>query len=458
MNQNNLSKSQNIPQFNAHGSDDDDDEGFLSRSASYISSVFKSVVNSINPFQREKYWQNPYDLNSVNEPIHYLNYVDNISTNNNSYIGNPNEQNQINPNINLDRNEQVQFGNNNFYEDSNMHSDFFTVEELCKASPRLRDEIYKDINKPDFFPSEEIFQKAKKYVYDNLVKKYKIMKPKVDAKIFGESVILLAIQLTNEHNIEKKYDCLVNNKMEANYRLDINVPEIVQDFYSNKSKILFNEDLGDNSQKISDDVHKELVNKFSNGLICNEMKQKNESDNSINIEEKERRVCRTPRIKRNYLTCLFENKYNYDYLCPNDKVKCQIYLDRIIQKEKEIRNYARVIELTNNMFKFLCNENDRLRDVIKQKDLKIEEYTKEIILKRIKNSEDEKKIINYQEELKNLKKNQQNNLQNFESSNVNSDIINSEIFGKKKLKKTSLFTYQLNKILEEPINSPKKEN
>ena len=424
MNQNNFNMNNNNSQIVSYDYEDyDEDEGFLSRTGTFISSVFKTVVNTINPFKSQKYWQNPYDLNSTNDPIHNLNYIDNINDNN-RYIGNPNNQSQIIPDINLNRNEQINLGNNNF-DDSNQNFDFFTVEELINASPRLKDEIYKDIKKPIYIPNEEIFQKAKKYVYDNLVKKYKIMKPKIEAKIFGESVILLAIQLTNKYNIEKHYDALVNNRRNANYRIEINVPEIIKDYYSNKAKILFNEDLGENSQKISDNVHNELLNKFSQGIVNNESDQKNDNNYSINSERESRIVCRTPKTKRNYLTCLFENKYNYDYLCPNDRVKCQIYKECLIHKEKELQNYARVIEVTNNMFKFLCNENEKLRDIIKQKEEKIEEYTKEIILCRIKDSEYQKKMSNYQEEIENLKNNSQNNLQNLGSNNINSNLINN---------------------------------
>ena len=83
-------------------------------------------------------------------------------------------------------------------------------------------------------------------------------------------------------------------------------------------------------------------------------------------------------------------------------MKCQIYKECLIHKEKELQNYARVIEVTNNMFKFLCNENEKLRDIIKQKEEKIEEYTKEIILCRIKDSEYQKKMSNYQEEIETI--------------------------------------------------------
>ena len=57
----------------------------------------------------------------------------------------------------------------------NDNNNYFSVDELCSISPNLKQEIYKDIKKPSYIPNEELFQKAKLYVYENLVKKYKII-------------------------------------------------------------------------------------------------------------------------------------------------------------------------------------------------------------------------------------------------------------------------------------------
>ncbi len=92
------------------------------------------------------------------------------------------------------------------------------------------------------------------------------MKPKINDKKFGESVLLLTIQLTNKYNIEKHYDYLVNNRKNPEYKLEINTPEIIKNYYTDKAKILFHEDFTENS-KISNNLNKELLNDFSNGLF-----------------------------------------------------------------------------------------------------------------------------------------------------------------------------------------------
>ena len=68
----------------------------------FISSIFKSAINAINPFKSGKNLQNPYDLNMINDPINHLNY------------GYPYKLNQINQGLN--RNEQIHL-RNNLYED-----------------------------------------------------------------------------------------------------------------------------------------------------------------------------------------------------------------------------------------------------------------------------------------------------------------------------------------------------
>jgi hypothetical protein len=241
--------------------------------------------------------------------------VPNRINNNNStiYLGDNNYEdyeNIYNNNINnYDRNEGI----------SQEEDNYFSVEDLCKVSPHLKNEIFKDIQRPSYIPNEQIFQESKKYVYDNLVKKYKILKPKINEKNFGESVILLAIQLVNKYNIDAHYEFLVNQK-KCNYKLIVNVPEIIKKYYTNKAKVLFYKDLNESSESISYDLNKELLNKFSNGLFNNEKNQ-----NEIVDYSSKKFICRTPKTKRNYITSLFECNFNYDYLCPNDKVKCQIY-------------------------------------------------------------------------------------------------------------------------------------
>ena len=420
-----FTKSPNFQEF-----EDDQEEGILSRTGTFISSLFHKVINTINPFKSEQYVQNPYDLNSTNDPINHLNYVDTINNNNNLFISSSFPNSNLNNNNNkqkqsINKNNQIYLGDNNYIEypeleneqDIDINNDFFTVDDLIKASPNLNKEIFKDIKRPNYIPNEELFQKSKKYVYDNLVKKYKIMKPKISNKIFGESILLLAIQLTNKYNIEKHYDSLVNNNRNVVYRLDIDVPVIIKNYYTNKAKTLFYEDLNENSDNIFDKVNKELINKFSNGLIFNE-KDNNNDNNNLAISNEKRFICRTPKTKRNYITSLIENKFNYDYLCPNEKIQCKIYKECLLHKENELRNYARVIEATNNMFKFICQENEKLRETIRQKEEKIEEYTKELILNKIEINEIHQKLNNYEKEV-NINNN--NNI-NFETLQKNNNI------------------------------------
>ena len=403
-----MSKTQFNNSSNIYDYEDDEDEGILSKTGSFVSSLFFKIANTINPFKSQKYVHNPYDINAANDPCNHLNYIDNLnrSQTNPIYFGNNNYEDYSNININNNI-PQNQISNDN-------NDDYLTVQDLCNVSPHLFDEIYKDIKRPPYIPNEEYFQKAKKYVYDNLVKKYKIIKPKFNDKIFGESVILLAVQLTNKYNIEKHYDYLVNNRSKCEYKLNIDVPEIIKNYYSNKAKVLFHEDILENSEKINQDINKELLSKFSYGLF----NEKN-IGNDINSNEK-KIICRTPKTKRNYITFLLENK-DYDSLLPNDRLRCQMYRECLLHRENELRNYARVVEVTNNMFKYICNQNEKLKEVIKEKEQKIEEFSKQIVLSRIKESEKDKQIEDYLKEINDLKNKQKNS---FESLAKNDSIIN----------------------------------
>ena len=102
-------------------------------------------------------------------------------------------QNRINTNhqIHENNNSTVYLGDNYYENYENMYANninnydrngginqeednYFSVEDLCKVSPHLKNEIFKDIQRPSYIPNEQIFQESKKYVYENLVKKYKI--------------------------------------------------------------------------------------------------------------------------------------------------------------------------------------------------------------------------------------------------------------------------------------------
>ena len=399
MSRNTFNKAPNFYEY-----EDDEEEGILSKTGTFMSSLFYKVINTINPFKSKKYVENPYDLNSENDPINHLNYIDKINPNQNYqtnqvYLGNNNyvEYSDINNNTQ----NQFNFENNNEY---------LTVQELCNISPKLKDEIYKDIKRPNYIPNEDLFQKAKKYVYENLIKKYKIIRPKINDKVFGEKVILLAIQLTNKYNIEKHYDYLVNNRANIEYRLNINVPEIIQNYYNNKAKTIYHEDIMDNYDSINNDINKELFNKFSH--IANNSKEDN---NLLSNNSETRLICRTPRTKRNYITFLYENNYNYDSLSQNEKKNFQIYKECLIHRENDLKNYARVVEVTNNIFKYICNENEKLKEVIKQKEKRLEEFTKQMILNKTKEAEKDQMISNLKKEINDLKN---NNIINI-NSNIN---------------------------------------
>ena len=58
------------------------DEGLISKAGNAISSFFSAIKNSINPFKRQTFTQNPYDLNSSNDPFHHLNSIPNSNQNN----------------------------------------------------------------------------------------------------------------------------------------------------------------------------------------------------------------------------------------------------------------------------------------------------------------------------------------------------------------------------------------
>ena len=102
------------------------------------------------------------------------------------------------------------------------------------------------------------------------------MRPKINDKIFGESVIFLAIQLTNKYNI--------------------------QNYYNNKVKVIYHEDIIDNYDNINNDINKQLPNKFSH--IANNSKEDN---NLLSNNSETRLICRRKKTKRN-ITSLFYMK------------------------------------------------------------------------------------------------------------------------------------------------------
>ena len=432
MNQSNIFTNNNYEE-------DTENQGILSKTGNMISSFFVKVKNSINPFRATNYIDNPYDINSLNDPYNNLNYIDSINNGNLPNSNIPPNYNNLEQIIRKNKYSTVYLRDNNFEEilyNNNNHNNYenvnicqednnyLSVEELCNMFPHFKNDIFKDYKRPNYIPNEEIFQEAKKYVYENLVNKYKILKPKINEEKIVESIILLSIQLVNKYNIDAHYDFLVNKK-KCVYKLIIDVPDIIKKYYSNKAKSLFFNDINNCSeiQNISNDLNKEILNKFSSNLFSNKI-----NNRIINFNNGDKIICRTPKTKRNYITSLLDNNFNYEYLNPNDKFIIQAYKDSLMRRETQLRDYARVIEVTNNMFKFLCNENEKLKEELNQKNIKIENYSKEIMLNKINNKDINQQIINYKNQISNLVNNQKKNkFENLQKTNfiTNYTIINS---------------------------------
>ena len=240
----------NIFTNNNQEEENSDEEGVISRTGKTISSFFSTIKNSINPFKRKSYTQNPYDLYSSNDPIHYINsqnqnqnysftqnnnnnYQNPINQKNNLNINNNNfESNSFTQNYNNDCQKpinQINSALNNNYFESNQNNNiinneepneedsYFSMENIFTIFPNIKNEIFKDFKRPIYMPNENFFQEAKKFVYENLVKKYKILKPKTNINNFIEKAIILSIQLINKQNIDMHYDFLVNKK-NCNYK------------------------------------------------------------------------------------------------------------------------------------------------------------------------------------------------------------------------------------------------
>ena len=125
MNQSHMNINPNFAQFE----DDDEEEGILSKTASFVSSLFYKVANSINPFKSKKNVQNPYDLNSSNDPSNFFNNVSNMNSNNNLYTSlYTNHNNYNNQNIqdqNFIKRSKNYLGTNNWEDLSNKEKMIF---------------------------------------------------------------------------------------------------------------------------------------------------------------------------------------------------------------------------------------------------------------------------------------------------------------------------------------------
>ena len=233
---------------NNYEEENQSEKGILSKTGNMISSFFTKVRDSINPFKADNNFNNPYDIDSLKEPY---NYLDGRIPNNNQNLFNSNLPMNINQQEQMKKSNLIYLGDNNYadhpynnvnnfnYNDqiinnnienniiSQEENNYISVEDLLKTCPHLREDIFKDFKRPNYIPNEEIFQEAKKYVYNNLVNRYKILKPISNEEKFVESILLLSIQLVNKYNIEMHYEFLVNKK-KCIYKLIINVPDIIK--------------------------------------------------------------------------------------------------------------------------------------------------------------------------------------------------------------------------------------
>ena len=405
------------------------------------SQFLNKINNTINPFKAKEYTKNPYDINSLNDPCNILNNANNIDIINNNDLSSSRsspsaENNSHKKNKKDERLSLVYLGDNNFEEYSynnnnliinneknnikNEENIFISIEEFYKDSPNLKNEIFKDFKKPIYIPNEQIFQKAKKYVYENLVKKYKILKPKINDNKFAELAMLLAVQLVNKYNIECYYDFLVN-KTKYDYKLIIDVLEVLKQYYKNKAKSLFVND-------IQNKFRNEYLNTFFNELFCNEVEQDISSSTLFNSAKK---------IKRNYIDSLLSNKINYDYLCPNDRLIIQICQDCLKYRENEIKKYAKAVELTNNLFNYINNENKNLKEEINQKNKNLQNIYEKIIINKNKNKEYIEEISNYKNKISILSNNQNKNQNKFENLQKTNFITNYLIINDKNSLKTN---------------------
>ena len=94
MNQNNIFRNNNYSQEINYNNEDN--EGILTKTGNAVSSFFSKIIYSVNPFKRQSYTQNPYDLNSINDPSNFLNNESSQNINNNLYLSQPNSPNYNN--------------------------------------------------------------------------------------------------------------------------------------------------------------------------------------------------------------------------------------------------------------------------------------------------------------------------------------------------------------------------
>ena len=465
-----------------------EDNSILGKTVNIFSSFWNKVKNAINPFNYFYYSNNPYDYEGLNDPSNYLPEPKNYQNKNYLYqtpISFHNSKNYQNKEI--QSNTNILPNNSNFSTDSNSNpyknchfqeiilssakknnyinklisnnnndndiennekddEVYFTIEKFCEIYPHLRDEIFKKFTKPTYIPNEKLFEEARNFIYENIVKEYKIYKPTSFSQNLSEYVILLAIQLTNKYNIEMYYDFLVNKKKPI-FNTIIDVPGILQKYYTKKAKVSFHKDLEESSGKIINNLNKELINKFDKNLLL--------PDNNIN---KEQRIVNTPKTKRNYIQSLiYNNDNNFENI--NDKVKCEVYRECLIFKEKELQNYLQVINVTNNMFNKMNKDMQRLIKENREKDKSIEELQNVKIKNEINKNINENKIKELNDEVIKFK-NEKKIFKNLQTSkNVeNTHILSKMIQNHNKWKINNLQCKKANSLQFNKINVQNNNN
>ena len=102
----------------------------------------------------------------------------------------------------------------------------------------------------------------------------------------------------------------------------------------------------------------------------------------------------------------------------NTKKFCEMLRKELMAKNKEIKELIRNINVTYNNMIYICGENDKLRNLIKDKEKTIELLIEKVIQARIKNINSESEIEKYKNEIQNLITNSINNCENNNEDNT----------------------------------------
>ena len=83
----------------------------------------------------------------------------------------------------------------------------------------------------------------------------------------------------------------------------------------------------------------------------------------------------------------------------NTKKFCEMLRKELMAKNKEIKELIRNINVTYNNMIYICGENDKLRNLIKDKEKTIELLIEQVTQARIKNINSESEIEKYKNEI-----------------------------------------------------------